>query len=162
MILRPICSSDRVWWSLGGTGRTGGKMGEVCRWIYLDPFPSPAPSLPPYLPGGLPPRLPPFTQLKLTRDRRLPLVATHQKINFINNFKWTFKIRLEEADYYRTVIQGPWHGIIVIDTNYWDRWEKVLIRFSKLPLNQLDYNSSTTVTTIFPKMELEIDFGWLG
>ena len=30
-------------------------MGEVCRWIYLDPFPSPAPSLPPYLPGGLPP-----------------------------------------------------------------------------------------------------------
>ena len=153
MILRPICSSDRVWWSLGGTGRTGGKMGEVCRWIYLDPFPSPAPSLPPYLPGGLPPRLPPFTQLKLTRDRRLPLVATHQKINFINNFKWTFKIRLEET--IARLFGVP-------DRNYWDRWEKVLIRFSKLPLNQLDYNSSTTVTTIFPKMELKIDFGCLG
>ena len=48
--------------------------------------------------------------------------------------------------------------IIVIDgkgLNYWDRWRKVLIWFSKLStFRQLDYNSSTTVTTIFRKMEI--------
>ena len=35
--------------------------------------------------------------------------------------------------------------------NDWDRWRKVLIWFHKLPLRQLDYNSSTAVAAIFPK-----------
>ena len=38
--------------------------------------------------------------------------------------------------------------------NDWDRWRKVLIWFHKLPLRQLDYNSSTAVAAIFQKMEI--------
>ena len=93
MVLWPICWSDRVVTEKGGQG---GKMGEVWRWIYPSPCPLQPPFSPrnllspleapfpipvrlPYLPGGLPPPLPPFTQLKLTRDRRLPLAAAPQK-----------------------------------------------------------------------------------
>ena len=93
-----------IGWSLRGAGREG----KEGKWEKFEggfiqraplpskpPFPLLAPQYPspvhlPYLPGGLPPPLPPFTQLKLTRDRRLPLAAAPQKCLELTFFKWNY------------------------------------------------------------------------
>ena len=150
MIQRPICWSDRM-----VTERAGGKMGEVWRRIYLGGNPDPPSLTLPYLPGGGLPLpfhpLPPFTQLSLTRDRRLPLAAEPQKwYNCRNSISFhlgdfatvlgSLRFR-EDTDFMdkrqkqrqkRKTNHSYWQqgrkGL-----NDWDRWRKVLIWFSKLP-----------------------------
>ena len=167
MIQQPICWSDRM-----VTERAGGKMGEVWRRIYLGGNPLTLS----YLPGGGLPLplhpLPPFTQLSLTRDRRLPLAAEPQKwyncrnaISFhLGDFArvlGSFRFQ-EDTDFINERPKQETKGVGNHSywqqgrkgLNDWDRWRKVLIWFHKLPLRQLDYNSSTAVAAIFQKMEI--------
>ena len=150
--------------------------------------PRPPPIQLPYLPGGGLPLpfhpLPPFTQLSLTRDRRLPLAAEPQKwYNCRNSISFhlgdfatvlgSLRFR-EDTDFMdkrqkqrqkRKTNHSYWQqgrkGL-----NDWDRWRKVLIWFHKLPLRQLDYNSSTAVAAIFQKMEItnlsSAAFSWVA
>ena len=171
MIQRPICWSDRM-----VTERAGGKMGEVWRRIYLggnpDPLPSPSPISPeedspspsiPCLPSlnWVWPEIEDYPWLlnfrnDTTVEIQFPFIweilqpflgnfRFQEDTDFINERPKQETKGVENHSYWQQGRKG---------LNDWDRWRKVLIWFHKLPLRQLDYNSSTAVAAIFQKMEI--------